>query len=109
MDMKLTDKGTKKFSDKEKLAILMEASEQGVKVTLEKYDIYPATYYYWKRKHAEVEASGLNSRGTKELRAELKVTRVENDHLKRIVAEQALELRMKDELLKKKYPSRKPR
>ena len=28
MDMKLTDKGTKKFSDKEKLAILMEASNR---------------------------------------------------------------------------------
>jgi len=32
---------------KEKLRIIKEVSEQGVKVILEKYDLYPATYYSW--------------------------------------------------------------
>jgi putative transposase len=27
-----------------------EASEQGVKQTLEKYSVFPASYYAWKRK-----------------------------------------------------------
>lgn len=51
MDVKKTEKGTKKFSKEEKITILKEASENGVKITLEKYDVYPATYYYWKRKY----------------------------------------------------------
>ena len=36
MSMKITEKGTKKFSKSEKLAILKEAERQGVKLTLEK-------------------------------------------------------------------------
>jgi len=38
------------FTQEEKLRIIKEASEQGVKVILEKYDLYPATYYSWKSK-----------------------------------------------------------
>jgi putative transposase len=33
-----------------KLKIIKEASEQGVKQTLEKYSVFPASYYAWKRK-----------------------------------------------------------
>ena len=50
MSMKITKKGTKKFTKKEKLDIIKEAQEKGVKVTLDKYDVYPATFYYWKNK-----------------------------------------------------------
>lgn len=46
--MQTTEKSTKKFTKEEKLAILSEAKEKGVKVTLAKYDLYPATYYYWR-------------------------------------------------------------
>ena len=42
------------FSKEEKLLIVKEASEQGVKIVLEKYDIYPATYYSWKNKLEEI-------------------------------------------------------
>ena len=35
----------RKFSKEEKLKILKEASEQGVKNTLDKYGLYPPTYY----------------------------------------------------------------
>jgi len=48
MSMKVTEKGTKKFTKQEKLAIIKEAGEKGVKVTLAKYDLYPATYYFGK-------------------------------------------------------------
>jgi putative transposase len=34
----------------QKLKIIKEASEQGVKQTLEKYSVFPASYYAWKRK-----------------------------------------------------------
>lgn len=47
MGVKKTKKGTKKFTKEEKLAILKEAHETSVKATLEKYALYPATFYYW--------------------------------------------------------------
>jgi len=31
------------------LATIKEASEKGLKITLEKYNLYPATFYYWKK------------------------------------------------------------
>ncbi|MFT6337908.1 MAG: putative transposase [Saprospiraceae bacterium] len=50
MDVKKTSKGTKKFTKVEKLLILSEAKKNGVKKTLDKYALYPGTYYYWKKK-----------------------------------------------------------
>lgn len=47
------------FTQEEKLRIIKEASEQGVKVILEKYDLYPATYYSWKSKMEEMGEIGL--------------------------------------------------
>ena len=35
----------KKYTKAEKVRILNEAKRQGVKVTLDKYNLYPATYY----------------------------------------------------------------
>jgi len=42
------------FTQEEKLRIIKEASEQGVKDILEKYDLYPATYYFSKSKLEEM-------------------------------------------------------
>jgi len=42
--MKTTEKGIRKFSKVEKLAIRKEAGEAGVKVTLDNYALYPATF-----------------------------------------------------------------
>lgn len=39
----------RKFTKEEKLKIIKEASEQGVKQTLEKYSLFPASYYAWKK------------------------------------------------------------
>ncbi|MGB9748197.1 MAG: transposase, partial [Bacteroidales bacterium] len=47
------------FSKEEKLRIIKEASEQGVKAVLEKYAIYPATYYSWKNKLEDMGKAGL--------------------------------------------------
>ena len=35
-----------------------ETKVHGVKVTLAKYDVYPATYYYWKKQY---QADGADS------------------------------------------------
>lgn len=94
MDMKKT----------EKLAILKEAGENGVSVTLEKYAIYPGTYYYWKRKFEDAGEAGLAHGVTKKRLKEIRRLEKENQALKTLLAEKELEARLKDEQLKKKYP-----
>ena len=102
MDMKKTEKGTKKFNDEEKLSIIAEAQKHGVKVTLEKYDLYPATYYYWKK---QLKLSSPND--DKALRLRIKHLEKENTALKQLLAETQLASKLKDDLLKKKYPNLK--
>jgi transposase-like protein len=41
----------KKWSKEEKLAILKEAAEKGVEVTIRLYGIYPSTFYTWRKKY----------------------------------------------------------
>ena len=95
---------TKKYTKEEKLKILKEANRQGVKVTLEKYDLYPATFYYWKKKYETMGAEGMDHGMTKERLRRIKQLEKEVAMLKEIVAEKELESKLKDELLKKKYP-----
>jgi len=104
MSMKITEKGTKKFTKKEKLAIIKEAGEKGVKITLDKYDIYPATYYYWKNKVLADGEGSLDHRTSKERKQKIKQLEKENQALKILLAEKELEGKLKDEMLKKKYP-----
>ena len=104
MSMKTTKKGTKKYTTKEKLAILEEGKNRGVKVTLGKYGLYPATYYYWKKKHLVYGEEGLSHRSTKNLESDIKRLEQENEQLKILLAEKELEGQLKDEMLKKKYP-----
>lgn len=91
-----------KFTEKEKLAILKEAETQGVTATLNKYGLYPATFYYWKKKVAEAGDEGLKHSMTKERLQEINRLKRENDLLKKILAEKELESKLKDELLAKK-------
>ena len=104
MSMKTTKKGTKKYTTREKLAILEEGKNRGVKVTLAKYGLYPATYYYWKKKHLVYGEEGLSHRSTKHLESDIKRLEQENEQLKILLAEKELEGKLKDEILKKKYP-----
>ena len=100
--MKTTKKGTKKFTKKEQLQILSEAKKEGIKVTLEKYDLYPATYYYWKKKHEGLK-SELDGVMSKAALSKIKGLEKENQMLKVLLGEKDLESKLKDELLKKKY------
>ena len=80
-----------------------EADLNGVKNTLLKFNLYPATYYYWKKKYRELGKEGLTHGVNKARLKELKQLRKENEMLKQIIAEKELESKLKDELLKKKY------
>jgi len=105
MSMKITEKGTKKYTKEEKLLIIEEAKLNGVKVTLAKYALYPATYYYWKKKLLLDGSGVLEDRTLKAQSIEIKQLEKENQTLKILLAEKELSSKLKDELLKKKYPS----
>lgn len=102
-------KTKRKFSKAEKLKILTESKKNGVKVTLEKHGIYPATFYSWRKKYAEMGEEGFRHGITPAQLKEIKRLEKENGLLKTIIAEKELESKLKDELLKKKYPLTKKR
>jgi len=97
------------FSKEEKLRIIKEASEQGVKVILEKYDIYPASYYSWKNKLEEMGEIGLQHGMNPKHLKRIRQLEKENAILKQLLAEKELEGKLKTELLKKKYALEKKR
>lgn len=106
MCVKKTEKGTKKFTKEEKVSILKEASETSVKAVLAKYNLYPATFYYWKNKQ-DLSANGSKSADNKEQLKRLLKLEVENKKLKELLAQEKLENALKNDLLKKKYPNLK--
>lgn len=101
--MKQSEKGTKKFTEAEKLAILKEAQAKGVKETLAKYEIYPATYYYWKRNFTIYGESGLEHK-KKDIDKRTKLLEDENAKLKLLLAEKELQLKYPDIPFKKLEP-----
>jgi putative transposase len=92
------------FTKKEKLEIIKEVTAHGVRLTLEKHGVYPATYYSWKKKFEQMGEEGFAHGMTKERLAKIKELEQEVDLLKQLLAEKELESKLKDELLKKKYP-----
>ena len=85
----------KKYPEEKIIAILREV-EAGAKVaeTCRKYGISDATYYNWKSKYEGLELSELKR---------LKALEEENNRLKRIVAEQVLDIQALKGVLGKKY------
>ena len=97
----MTNKRT--FTKEEKLQVLKEAEEKGVKCTLEKHGIYPATYYSWKNKYEEMGELGFRHGMTPAHIKEIKRLEKENSLLKKLLAEKEIEGHLKDEMIKKKY------
>ena len=93
----------RKFTKEQKLQIIEEASLNGVQATLDKYGLYPTTYYSWKKKFETMGEAGFRHGMTPEHLKEIKRLEKENVQLKLLLAEKELEGRLKNELLKKKY------
>jgi len=93
----------RKFTTEEKLKIIKEASEQGVKLTLEKYSVFPASYYAWKKKMDTMGEGGFSHGMTPDQLKRIRELEKENKLLKEIVIQKELEGKLKDELLKKKW------
>lgn len=92
------------FTKEEKIKILEEVKKNGVQQTLDKYGIYPATFYNWKKKFESMGEAGFRHGMTPEHLKEIKRLEKENELLKKLLAEKEVEAHLKDELLKKKYP-----
>ena len=97
------------FTKEEKLKIIKEASEQGLKSTLEKYKIFPASYYSWKKKFETMGVEGFAHGITPEQLKRIRQLERENKALRELVVEKELEGKLKDELLKKKFALEKKR
>jgi putative transposase len=91
------------FTTEEKIRIIKEASENGVTATCEKYGLYAASYYSWKKKLDQMGEEGLQHGMTPEHLKRIRQLEKENQLLKQLLAEKELEGKLKSELLKKQY------
>lgn len=95
------------FTKDEKLRIIKEASENGVNETLDKYGVYRASYYDWKKKFEQMGEEGLSHGMTPAQQKRIRELEKENNMLKQLLAEKELENKLKGELLKKQYALKK--
>jgi transposase-like protein len=93
--------GTKrKFTPEEKLQILREAEQMGLEQTLRKHQLARSLYYRWKN---TFNLQGVDGLQPKYHRVDPSVRNLEkeNERLRKVIAKMALELEVKEELLKK--------
>ena len=69
-------------------------------MTLDKYGVYPATYYNWKKSYNLFREDGLDVKGLSEAKKEIKNLELQLLHYKSMLAEEQLKGRFKDEMLK---------
>jgi transposase-like protein len=93
-------KSRRKFTAEERLSIVQEAEREGRTETIRKYSIAPSLFDRWRKKYFAEGINGLKAK-YKKVDPQVKELADENERLKRIVANQALELEFKNELLKK--------
>jgi len=90
----------RKWSEAEKLQIIQEAESSGVTETLRKFNLSKSLFQKWRQSYRTGGLNGLKPQ-YKVVDPELSTLQKENERLKRIVANQALEIEFKSEMLKK--------
>ncbi len=93
-------KTRRKFTPEEKYSILQEAEREGTTEIARKYNIAHSVLSYWKKKYLSNGKDGLKA-SYKRIDPQVRALEEENARLKKIIANQALELEFKTELLKK--------
>lgn len=90
----------RKFTPEEKLQILREAEQQGRESTLRKHNLAGSLYYRWKN---AFDSQGIDDLQPKYHRIDpaVRSPEKENERLRKIIANMALEIEVKTELLKK--------
>ena len=90
------------WSIEQKLQILQEAAQYGPTETFRKYNLSPSLFNRWKNSFDSKGIAGIQAKST-HVDPAVKALQQENERLKRIIANQALELDFKTELLKKSH------
>jgi len=93
-------KTRRQFSPEEKYSILQEAEREGYSETCRKYQLATSVMAYWRKKYLSKGREGLQA-SYKRVDPKVRELEEENLRLKKIIAKQALEMEVKDELLKK--------
>jgi len=93
------------WSKEEKLAILEEVEKVGLQATLRKHGVYPSTYYSWRKRYQASGEAGLDQQARQRADGQ-RIRELEDEVslLKELLANKEMELALRDELLKKKYP-----
>src|SRR5688572_4100954 len=91
----------RKFTDEQKLKILREAEEMGITRVLHNHNLSYSAFARWRQQFAVHDPARQQSQLRYQERSELKQYKTENQRLKKIIADQALELERKEEELKK--------
>ena len=85
----------KRFKEEEIVKILKEAEQVGsVREVIRKYNVSEQSFYRWRQKYGGMETSEVRR---------LKDLERENAELKKMVAEQALDIRMLKDINSKKW------
>lgn len=93
-------KEKRQWSKEQKLQIIQEVEVNGLQPTLRKYDLSQSLFHKWKRRFDEQGALGLAPQ-YRRIDPEKRKMEQEIKQLRELVGELSLELRFKDELLKK--------
>lgn len=92
----------RRFTDDQKLEILQQADESGVTAVLREHRLSYSVFARWKQKFLHRSSTRKEAmREANKTRSELKLLSDENLRLKKIIADQALQLERKDEKLRK--------
>jgi transposase-like protein len=90
----------RQWSKDEKLRIIQEVEVNGLQPTLRKYNLSQSLFHKWKRRFNEQGILGLETQYPK-VDPEKRRMEQEIKRLRELVGELSLELKFKDELLKK--------
>jgi putative transposase len=92
----------RRFTDDQKLEILRQADKTGVTAVLREHRLSYSVFSRWRQKFLLNLTSGKEAmREVSKTRSELKLLNEENLQLKKIIADQALQLKRKDEELRR--------
>lgn len=91
----------RKFTVEEKLKILEEAQTLGVTAVLRSYNLSYSVYVKWKQKFLHAKDINQIKDSYVATQLEIKKLQEENERLKKIIAEQVLQLEFKEEEIKK--------
>jgi len=89
----------RKFTDEQRLEILRQANEMGVIAVIRNNNLSYSVFARWREKFMEKNKKGLTLKN--KTKSKLKQFMEDNTRLKKIIADQALELERKNEALRK--------